>query len=86
MPPTLSRLYDLLQDDMLARRNPNDLTGPFRTFNADKTCMLDRPHMTEASKLEDQAKAMKHRAKQVKAQQKVKRDQAALAKVNRSLP
>ncbi len=34
--------------------------------------------------LEDQAKAMKHRAKQVKAQQKVKRDQAALAKVNRS--
>ena len=36
--------------------------------------------------LEDQAKAMKHRAKQVKAQQKVKRDQAALAKVNRSLP
>lgn len=34
--------------------------------------------------LEDQAKAMKHRAKQVKAQQKVKQDQAALAKVNRS--
>lgn len=35
--------------------------------------------------LEDQAKAMKHRAKQVKAQQKLKRDQSALAKVNRSM-
>ena len=40
---------------MEARGDPSDLTGRLRTYNADKTCQLNRPHMTDASRLADNA-------------------------------
>jgi hypothetical protein len=51
MPPTLTRYHDLLRDDAEARRDNKD---PVRTYNYDKTCSLDRVHMTEASRMDDQ--------------------------------